>query len=83
MTDKSSKSRKNTTPAAEDKTILQVEDDATEVSIAEKTELIKEEEDESEGTIIAGDGDANETKLEGDALVDELLSDDDVEMSGM
>jgi len=52
----------------------------------EKTELVKVEEEgegESEGTVV-GDGDVTSTeRARRDSLVEELLSDGDVEMSGI
>ncbi|KAF8851365.1 condensin subunit Cnd3 [Acephala macrosclerotiorum] len=55
----------------EEKTVLSA--DGTEVDVGDKTELIKVEEVEDEGTIIG----------RRDSLMSELLSDADVEMSGM
>ena len=66
----------------EDKTVL-VDDDTSETTVGEQEETpqVKVEEEEDEGTVIAGD--ADESRLTRDSLVEELLSDEDVEMSGM
>lgn len=70
---------------AEDKTVLIEE--GSEEDVSEKTELrtvkqegdtVEEEEQEEEGTVLV-----DETKVERDSLVEELLSDEDVEMSGI
>lgn len=89
----SSKGRKSSvTPsvmADEDRTVLTVTDagnDAEEgEEIEEKTELVKVEEgEESDGTVRAIDDVDDEVQKQlRDSLVESLLSDDDVEMSGM
>jgi len=64
----------------EDKTVLPDED--SDITVSGKTDVVKvEDEDEDEGTIIARDTD--ESRLTRDSLVEELLSDEDVEMSGI
>lgn len=64
--------------ADEDRTVMTIEDDGE----AEKTELVKveeeDEDEEGEGTVIA-DVDAKATR---DSLVESLLEDSDVEMTG-
>lgn len=61
----------------EEQTVMAIEGDAEVES--EKTELVKvEEEEDSEGTAIA-DVDAKATR---DSLVESLLEDSDVEMTG-
>jgi condensin complex subunit 3 len=62
----------------EDKTVMTIEADAEEEAEGEKTELVKVEEEEDEGTVIA-DVDAKATR---DSLVESLLEDSDVEMTG-
>ncbi|TVY29118.1 Condensin complex subunit [Lachnellula hyalina] len=63
--------------ADEEKTVMAIERDAEVES--DKTELVKvEEEEDSEGTVIA-DVDAKATR---DSLVESLLEDSDVEMTG-
>lgn len=63
----------------EDKTIMTVEGEAEEEAEGEKTELVKvEEEEDEEGTVIA-DVDAKASR---DSLVESLLEDSDVEMTG-
>jgi hypothetical protein len=67
---------------SEDKTILVDEETSdTTVGEREKTPQVKieeEEEEDEDGTVIAGDADVTR-----DSLVEELLSDEDVEMSGL
>jgi condensin complex subunit 3 len=58
----------------EDKTFMTIEGEGE----GEKTELVKVEEEDDEGTVIAG-GDAKSTR---DSLVESLLEDSDVEMTG-
>ncbi|TVY31967.1 Condensin complex subunit [Lachnellula subtilissima] len=62
--------------ADEEKTVMAIEGDAEVES--EKTELVKVEEEDSEGTVVA-DVDAKATR---DSLVESLLEDSDVEMTG-
>jgi len=56
-----------------------VEEEGGEEEIGEKTELgkVQEDDDEDEGTVVG------ERREVGDELLDELLSDGDVEMSGL
>ena len=54
-----------------------VEEEGGEEEVGEKTELEKVKEDEDEGTVVGG------KRGVGDAMLDELLSDGDVEMSGL
>lgn len=74
LTEKTSRSRKSSA-VLEDKTVLV--EDGSEESALEKTELVKVEE-EDEATVLA-----DETRVGRDSLVEELLSDEDVDMSGM
>lgn len=74
LAEKTSRSRKSSVVVA-DKTVLV--DDGSEESAGEKTELVKVEEEE-EATALA-DG----TRVERDLLVEEFLSDEDVDMSGV
>jgi condensin complex subunit 3 len=74
LTEKTSRSRKSSA-VVEDKTVLV--DEGIEESAVEKTELVKVEE-EDEGTVLA-----DETRVGRDSLVEELLSDEDVDMSGV
>jgi condensin complex subunit 3 len=80
LPDKEPKSR-HSSIVPEDKTVVVSEEEE------EKTELDQvAEEEESEGTILPSaeaEPEAEPTKLETDSLVDSLLSDEDVEMSGM
>jgi condensin complex subunit 3 len=62
----------------EDKTVITIEGDAEEEAEGEKTELVKVDEEEDEGTVIA-EVDAKATR---DSLVESLLEDSDVEMTG-
>jgi condensin complex subunit 3 len=52
-------------------------DEGSEETVREKTEFVKVEEEE-EATVLV-----DETKVGRDSLVDELLSDEDVDMSGV
>lgn len=60
-------------PSAVDEELTVLSGDGVELEEGQKTQLVKVEEDEDEGTIIG----------RRDSLVSELLSDVDVEMSGM
>lgn len=62
----------------EDKTVMTIEDEGAEEAEGEKMELVKVEEEEDEGTVIA-DVDAKASR---DSLVESLLEDSDVEMTG-
>lgn len=65
----------------EDKTVMTIEGDGVEddgEGEGEKTELVKVEEEDDERTVIAG-VDAKATR---DSLVESLLEDSDVEMTG-
>jgi len=79
LTEKGARSRKSSA-VMEDKAVA-IEDEASEGTVGEKTELMKVEE-QDEGTVL-GDKAADETRLTRDSLVDDLLSDEDVEMSGI
>ncbi|PSS23227.1 hypothetical protein M430DRAFT_135955 [Amorphotheca resinae ATCC 22711] len=80
LPDKEPKGRQSSI-VPEDKTVVVSEEEE------EKTELDQvAEEEESEGTILPSaeaEPEAEPTKLERDSIVDSLLSDEDVEMSGM
>jgi condensin complex subunit 3 len=76
--EKSSKGRRKSSPIVEDKTVL-ADEDASDVTI--QAQAVKVEEEDDEGTILPED--ADESKLTRDSLVEDLLSDDDVEMSGI
>lgn len=75
LIEKVSGSRKSSA-AIEEQTILA--DESSAETVLEKAEMTKVEEEEEEGTILP-----DATRADGDSLVEELLSDDDVEMSGM
>jgi condensin complex subunit 3 len=71
LTERGAKGRKSSIPLAEDKTVLGDEE-------SEEKTIVKAEE-EDEGAVLANG--ENESKLTGDSLVEELLSDDDVTMT--
>jgi condensin complex subunit 3 len=74
LTEKVSRSRKSSA-VVEDKTVLA--DSGSDDTVGEKTELVKVEE-EDEVTVLA-----DRTSVGRDSLVEDLLSDADVDMSGV